>query len=194
MLKQIVLISGKQGSGKTTLQHKISSKMWARHFRAVESVNFADTIYKIHDFAKNTFRELDLVFPDKDGSLLQVLGTEWGRKTRGESVWVDVVRKRILKSNRDTYVIGDCRFENEFKAFPEALRVRLVASKDARKLRCSGWRDNDTHPSEVGLDHVDDSEFDMVFNTEEMDADSIAELVIAQLQKNNWREKRGKSL
>ena len=45
--------------------------------------------------------------------LLQVLGTEAGRKILGENIWVDTVLNKVKDKN---VVITDCRFPNEAKA------------------------------------------------------------------------------
>ena len=45
--------------------------------------------------------------------LLQVLGTDAGRKILGENIWVDTVLNKVKDKN---VVITDCRFPNEAKA------------------------------------------------------------------------------
>lgn len=47
----IVLISGKQGSGKTTLTSEIAKELWARHKIVTTEFMFAETIKEIHKFA-----------------------------------------------------------------------------------------------------------------------------------------------
>jgi len=110
---------------------------------------------------------------EKDGLLLQLLGTEWGRKKHGENVRIDAVKHKIAElasrfKEREKYlvIIDDCRFPNEFDAFPEALRVRLTASEDVRKARTVSWRENTKHPSETSLDDRED-DFDLLLLTEE---------------------------
>lgn len=141
----------------------------------------------------------------KDGPLLQFLGTEWGRKTYGDAVWVNALRGRVeiekLKRNNDAArlitIISDCRFENEFDAFPEALRIRLVCSEAERKLRAEMWRENTQHPSETGLDlYAAHGKFDLMFNTEDpaCTPEHMATLILAQLDKDCWIDKRGLEL
>jgi hypothetical protein len=51
---------------------------------------------------------------------MQTIGTEWGRQTISDSIWVDSCMARI-KNNSDnrTSVISDVRFENEAVAITE---------------------------------------------------------------------------
>ncbi|MFS6706496.1 hypothetical protein WHK35_14280, partial [Staphylococcus aureus] len=130
----------------------------------------------------------------KDGPLLQMLGTDWGRKTINENIWVSIAQKRAaaaLAENPKTLVIvGDCRFPNEFEAFPEALRVRLECPEDARKQRCSMWRENTAHASETGLDELArDKRFDLYLYTNTSNTTECVTLILAQLDKQSWAEK-----
>lgn len=195
----IILISGKQGSGKTTLQKALEKRLIERDQR-VRTMNFADVIYQMHD---RVLAVLDANWPyptqrdlKKDGPLLQLLGTEWGRKTISDSLWIDVMKQRVRMAHKnlqadDHVIIGDCRFANEFEAFPQALRVRLVADEEIRKIRCSMWRQNTTHPSEIGLDeHETNDQFDMTLDTEFLPVNGCVDLIMAQIIKGDWAEKR----
>lgn len=172
---KLILLSGKQGSGKTTLQEALRLAWNSRSESSAVPVNFADIIYEMHNEVRVVAKNYGIpIVQPKDGVLLQLLGTEWGRKTLGPDVWVNALRNQLerleyaLGKHCPNFVaiVGDCRFENEFDAFPDALRVRLRASKDVRKLRCSMWRPNDEHPSEVGLDAYDnEGRFDLVLDT-----------------------------
>jgi len=54
--------------------------------------------------------------------LLQTLGTEWGRDTVSQTIWVDTAMRRVqrlLDAGRDV-VITDCRFDNEAAAIKAA--------------------------------------------------------------------------
>jgi nucleoside-triphosphatase THEP1 len=193
--KQIILLSGKQGSGKTTLQNSLVTWLQQKELRVV-TLNFADVLYEMHNRVLDVLNEYwprrDIV---KDGPLLQLLGTEWGRKTIDEDIWVKIMQYKVAAAKDvDVFIVGDCRFENEFNAFPEALRVRLRADEGARKKRCSMWRDNTKHPSETGLDeYAVKGLFDLYINTDDTPAAGCLALVLAQLTKTAdvWIEKRG---
>ncbi len=190
---KVVLISGKQGSGKTSLQKSLAEQ-WALKHGRVSIINFADVLYEMHDAVlKILHNYIPNRFLAKDGPLLQMLGTEWGRKTIDENIWVEILKKKISFNTEpdQLIIVGDCRFENEFNVMPDALRVRLSCPSRIRKQRCSMWRDNDTHPSEVGLDTYDRlGLFDLCIRTEEVDIKGATSLVMAQLDKDVWMEKR----
>lgn len=201
-MSKIILISGKMGSGKTTLQKELAHQIFIRNKgtnHKVFLINFADVLYEMHDAVLAVLHKYkeprDIV---KDGPLLQLLGTDWGRKTLGENIWVDIMRARVGRiqaENLDTenyFIVGDCRFENEFDVFPEALRVRLYCPEVTRKERCSMWRENTAHPSETGLDqyYVQDK-FDVVLNTQVRPPEMCASVVLDALE-TDWTKRRKK--
>jgi len=200
---QIVLISGRQGSGKSTLQKRIvlDWQSQVKNSRAI-TLNFADILYEMHD---KVLQVLNQYWPPreivKDGPLLQLLGTQWGRDTIDKDIWVKCLQAKIKQLTEQNshyqnllFIIGDCRFPNELEAFPEALSIRLRASEETRKARVSMWRENTNHPSEIALDKYDiGDKFDLHFSTDKngFAVDEMSQLIIAQLLKNNWVEKRG---
>ncbi len=196
---KIVFLSGQQGSGKSTLQDALYTKIWRDPRKFAFKCNFADPIKDMHDAVLNVLHRFmkprDIV---KDGPLMQVLGTQWGRATLGENIWIDLLKEQIRQSiamprkeSVPYYIIGDGRFENEFDAFPDALRVRLHCDEEVRKKRCSAWRENTQHASETGLDsYSNNGKFDLYLDTEVCDIEMCSTLVMAQIDKNVWMEKR----
>jgi len=195
----ILILSGKQGSGKSSIQAEIEKRAREK-FRYVFLFNFADPLYVLHEFILNKMESAYGVAKpasNKDGVLLQLLGTEWGRKVHGPNIWVDIMKNRIAKqpTPKALFIIADCRFENEFYGFPEALRVRLYCDEAERKLRTHGWRETTNHASEIDLDKVHDAGlFDLYINTsgKNITIEGAASLILAQLDKNSWVEKREK--
>jgi hypothetical protein len=191
---QICLLSGKMGSGKTSLQKALSA-YWREKRGACVVVNFADVLYDMHDAVLNVLHEH---WPNrnlaKDGPLLQMLGTDWGRNTIDKDIWVKILQERVRKFSAGTLVIvGDCRFVNEIEAFPYALHVRLEASREVRRARCSMWRENDTHASEIGLDdQARAGLFDIYLNTETTDVAGCVSLLTVALDKGDWINRRKK--
>lgn len=182
----IVLLSGKQGSGKTTLMNEVKKVLEGGGYD-VRNVIFADTIYKIHDFAISLLSargvERDIV---KDGFLLQFLGTEWGRKTIDENIWVRCLLGEIQSirnlhpESKLAFIVSDCRFVNEFDGVEGALKIRLEASRELRKARCSQWRENDVHISETDLDrYATEGMFDLYVDTERDLERSVTQIVQA---------------
>jgi len=200
MRERIVIISGKQGSGKTSLANELVSRFFnKRDGFATYQLNFADTIYKMHDRCLDVLKECNFPTPKKDGNLLQLLGTEWGRNTLGPNIWVELLKGRINRFRkfevdqgfRHTMlvVVADCRFENEFDAFPNALKVRLECPEEVRKARILAtpgqmWRENTNHPSEVGLDaYAAAGKFDIYLNTYDTSLEGCANSVELGLKK-----------
>lgn len=200
----IVMISGKAGAGKTTTADRLEVEAKRVGYGMVYRMKFADVLYMLHDTLLNVMEDLTgKPRVKKDGKLLQLLGTEWGRTQYGPNVWSDMVKKTIDKvtaeflaknsAGRILFIIDDCRFENEFNAFPEALRVRLTASEEVRKARADAWRDDTKHPSEVGLDkHEKLGAFDLVIHTDDPASSPghCATLIIAKLKRKEWHSRR----
>ena len=188
---QVILISGKQGSGKTTLSSAITEKLQEESALRVYELSFASVIYEMHDAVRNIGYNYGIPLKEpKDGPLLQLLGTEWGRNTISEDVWVKAAQAKVLKileryelaPAMPIFIFGDTRFENELAAFPEALKVRLECEKDRRKHRVSMWRDKDDHPSEVSLDKAHETgKFDLELNTGILSPEICAERVLERL-------------
>lgn len=189
----MILISGKQGSGKTSTAKEVILALEARGYSArpitlAKPLKVMETM--IWDYLVDMY---GLQRPEKDGLLLQLLGTEWGRKTFGDDVWVNFAKISMesqqlqVQPKELVFVLDDARFPNEFDAFPHALRVRLECPEEVRKARAVGWRDWTQHPSEVGLDsYAQQGKFDKLFWTNgSQTAEQIAaEIVLA------WEMKR----
>jgi hypothetical protein len=100
--------------------------------------------------------------------LLQVMGTEVGRKMLGEDVWVNALFNSLEPTGN--YVISDVRFPNEYEAIKE------VGGFVVRVER-PGTQPVNAHPSETALD---DHEFDMLFSNDR-GLDDLGEAVTAWL-------------
>jgi hypothetical protein len=195
MVTKIILISAKQGGGKSTLSAEIrklfSDQMmegpW--NWMSVEMI-FAGAIYEMHDYCRKYLTDCGIeVSSQKDGDLLQFLGTEWGRGKYGPDIWVDILRAKIQETihhaektgvNKLLICIPDCRFKNELEVWPGAYRVRLECPEEIRRERCSMWRKNTAHASETDLD---DSlhKFDLVLRSDKVSALDLARKVLFEL-------------
>jgi len=76
--------------------------------------------------------------------VLQRMGTEAGRMTLGEDIWVDAATKDLL--TKKNYVFTDCRFQNE------ASRIGWLDGEVWRVTR-PGVEPANNHISEIGLDN-----------------------------------------
>lgn len=185
----IILLSGRQGSGKTTVGAGLVER-FKRIGCYSYQMKFAEPLYAMHNAVRQILQvagcdnmPAELI----DGPLLQLLGTEWGRKTRGENFWADIAKGRVEKqlwlSDRPAtkkppfIVFDDCRFPNEisvFDGFPR-FTVRLEAPEGIRKLRAEKWREATTHPSEISLDNRKD--WDMVIDTSDTNAERNVDII-----------------
>lgn len=178
----IILISGKQGSGKSTLAAGLHREL------GCAKVKFADPLYAMQGVLRQVAHKWGIPFAEKEGRLLQLLGTEWGRETKGQDVWVNAAKHAVLKDYvGEVVVIDDCRFENELRAFdglPKVVtwKVRLKATEAIRANRADGWREDTAHASEIGLDHLPDSAFHQVFDTTTSPPTEVLESVLYHLK------------
>lgn len=196
----IILISGPQGSGKTTLGKRLSIDLCLSG--PTWSVKFADPLYRLHDLVRVQMKHFDpdnllgLDYAKKDGELLQLLGTEWGR-AKNKNIWalLAVAKAKSLekmaidkRQGKNFYVIfDDLRFENEFDlikdCFVETLTIRLDAHQDVRKQRAEYWRENIQHPSETALNlYAVQNKFDLYFDTSFQSAEEISSAVLNRIQ------------
>lgn len=171
----IILISGRQGSGKSELTQRLQ-----QHYIS-KAIKFADPIYEMHKAVWNVLEPYGVKREAKSGDLLQFLGTEFGRK-RDPQLWVSIARARadLIVSLGRLAIIDDCRFRNELEAFPHALRIRLNCDREIRKARCDSWRENETHQSEIDLDGFD-HKFNLVLDTGELTAQETFDSVRAAI-------------
>lgn len=160
MINRIVLISGKQGSGKTTMGKLLVDRLSRRGIPAenIMLTKFAEPLYKLHDEVQGAAYRLGLI-PEvkaKDGKLLQLLGTEWIRNTIDPDAWMKYIKRKsesfFCQGGDRIVIVDDCRFPNELESFPDAYAIRLECPEPIRKARTESWRDNTDHPSETALD------------------------------------------
>lgn len=114
----IIGICGAAGSGKDEVATRLSN---AHGFRRVA---FADPIYEMlevftgmpeEQLRDRQIKESEIAWLGKSPrSLLQTLGTEWGRRHVSGDVWVKIAIRRALRSS--LVAIPDVRFDNEAEA------------------------------------------------------------------------------
>lgn len=165
---KVIMLTGKQGSGKSAVRSAL--------FDALENlgkgpypIKFADPLYEVCEMVYERLG-LDKTQPHFK-RLLQLVGTDWGRKAVDPDIWVEAARRKVSRAQDmgvELFIFDDCRFENELRAFSvtETTTVRLVAPEDVRRARADRWREDVNHPSEVGLDHLPDKEFDVLAVTD----------------------------
>lgn len=186
MKNVVVLISGCQGSGKTTTANNVADLLRSEGINVVRT-RFAAVLYEMHDACVEIGLKYGLPLKKKESRLLQVMGTEWMRESVDVNGWVNAAKGKVkheFSLNPDKVnvaVMDDCRFDNEFHSFDnedvEVIRVRLVAPESERKVRADAWRDDTSHASETGLDLYDErGMFDIRYQT---GSDGCSEMFVA---------------
>ena len=85
-------------------------------------------------------------------TFLQRMGNEAMKSEFGDSVWADLMKIQIARTEVDVVIIPDCRFAVELATFPQATTIRVINSKLPPPMN---------HPSETELiGHVADITID----------------------------------
>lgn len=119
----LIGLCGAAGSGKDTV-----ASMLTGFYR----VAFADPLYEMvsivtgllpEDLQDREVKEQEIDWIGKSPrQMLQTLGTEWGRDTISQSLWIDIGMRRIerLLADGRNVVVTDVRFDNEAAAIKAA--------------------------------------------------------------------------
>lgn len=208
--KMILFISGKQGSGKSTLRAGLA-KMATSLGLNVSREYFAETLYDFQDaaikwaatilgnkvpgyFETNGHQTGDRY---KNGVFLQTFGDVL-RGTFGEDILIKEVEKKVFSAigycaHNRLVIIEDGRLVGEYNAMKELaekigaafVSVQLSAPEDVRKARLGdNWRPSPSHKTETGLFHEAYAElFDYRIDTSQMSPDEIlAELKVELIE------------
>ena len=143
---RLIAFTGPMGAGKSTA---------ADAFPDAIHVSFAEPIRRMLialGVPEQNLRDPSLknaALPQFGGTsaryMMQSLGTEWGRKLIGDTLWIDTA-SRLIEQHLKTHdvVIDDCRFDNEADAV-HALGGVLI---DVMRL---GYGASASHASEHGI-------------------------------------------
>ena len=166
-MRRILFISGKAGAGKSALARAVHKLVVADGLSPI-ALKFADPLYSLHRVVYETMAEYGIELTTTiDRRLLQLLGTEWGRQTISDDVWVRCLRNRItavMAHPQAIVLVDDVRFPNELsmESLHGICKVRLSADAAVRKIRAAKWTDT-PHVSETALD--DATGFDITLDT-----------------------------
>lgn len=146
MSRRLVGLAGKKQCGKDT----VAGYLVREH--GFEQDSFAEPIRKfVADLCSYTRQELEAkkeevhpVYGQTPRMMMQTLGTEWGRNTIKDSIWLAGLLLRLAASGADSIVISDLRFDNEAEAIREAGGVIIHLARGVRGVV-------DSHASESGV-------------------------------------------
>ncbi len=142
-MKKIIVISGKQYSGKDTL-----AKLLLNEFESFKRIGIGDAIKLM--YAKNNSLTFDEIENNKSKFRTDLIRLgDWGRK-QNPDFWLN----EILNMNTDI-IVPDLRLEHELDVFKanNAFMIRVEAALDARKAR--GIITNENDLTETALDNYD---------------------------------------
>lgn len=127
--RRLVAFTGLAGSGKSTAaMHLVKRHGWQR-------VRFASPLKAMMAALGLSYEEIEGHLKEKRCDLLcgrtprfamQTIGTEWGRMTIGDDLWIRAFERALPNEGR--VVVDDCRYENEAEAVQAAggVIIRIV--------------------------------------------------------------------
>lgn len=170
---KVIAISGKAGSGKTTLARNILDQL--EETKSIALVKFADPIYEIQDSIQGELNKSAI----KDRPLMLKIG-EIVKQNYGEEVFTEtlVTKLKELEGHVDIAIIDDMRFGHELEALygsmNDLITVRLDAPEHILDKRV-GVKANRDHISEIDLDNA---MFDMYINVvDKNEKETVAEVI-----------------
>lgn len=137
----LIGISGKMGTGKSTLVTKLMNR-----YKPAAVVKVAGYLYQLQDMIYETL-EMDLE-GEKDRALLIALGM-WGRD-KDQNFWTHRAIHKANNSEADFVFIDDIRFPNEAKAIEDAggVLIRIDGEQRGDNLNPEAMQ----HETETALD------------------------------------------
>ncbi len=148
---KLIALTGKMGVGKSTA---------IEHFKTLlastANVKFAQPLYDIQEFVyeriSGAYQRPEAFV--KDRKLLQWIGTEWGRDTISNSLWIDLWKHNVnfVKAYKKMVTCDDCRFDNEAEAVKSmgGIIIKIVSNKTENRIDTTSGIVQ--HKSEQGVD------------------------------------------
>lgn len=161
---------GKQRAGKDTAAEFLAKVYGGTIYK------FADPLYEMmHSIYE--IAGLPHGSNTKDRTLLQLLGTDWGRKTIDPDIWMNIMDRRLTDQSRihdtmkehsifqdyneDNIFITDARFSNEIELLKKhGFKIYYIDATEENRI--SRGAVNLTHASETALDNY--SSYDYIID------------------------------
>jgi hypothetical protein len=150
---ELIGFNGKMGVGKSTAIQALKDLLLANS--PVKLVKFAQPLYDMQEFIYRRIASVvqrDASFT-KDRKLLQWLGTEWGRGTISQSIWVDLWKHEVENCSAKTIVVcDDVRFDNEAETVKSLGGKIIEITSNQTQNRIDTKSGIVQHSSEAGID------------------------------------------
>jgi hypothetical protein len=147
----LIGFNGKMGVGKSEAIKTLNEVS----NRPVELIKFAGVLYEIQELIYAKISPVYTRPPNfvKDRKLLQWLGTDWGRETISENIWVDLWKAKVVEAlgRGSTVVCDDVRFDNEAELVKSlgGLVVQITSNRTDERIDTKAGIAN--HASEAGI-------------------------------------------
>lgn len=153
---RIIALGGYKGTGKTTLAKTLV------HIHGFVRMSFADPIYDMilagfgidgrvmtTDQKEATIEWLGVSLR----YLMQTLGTEWGRNTICQDIWIRIMQRKLDVAKKSGYnvVIDDARFPNEVEMVQAEGGIVFETRRYSRPVEPPTPENTDLHSSEKGI-------------------------------------------
>ena len=160
-MKKIIGFCGKAHSGKSHAANIIKSE-----YPNAEIISFGDAV---RDMLK-AIVDVDSIYESETKEeiipelgvslrkLMQTLGTEWGRNSVSDSLWVDIFMMKVNNSKSDIIIVPDVRFQNEYNAIINngGIIINLKTGNDFKDIDLS------SHVSESFIPENNDKTFNVI--------------------------------
>ena len=165
-----IILSGKQGVGKTSVAEALVELIEEETDGRVEIIPFAEALKDAVSRTIDGFREAGLINTDELPKDLkrpahQTIGQ--GLRDHYPNIWVDTWLYKA--QNNDALVVNDdARYPNEIRKIANNgfFTVRLKASRELRAQRIE--LTGEDHDSETALDDFDEDEYDLVVDQDQL--------------------------
>lgn len=171
----LIAFTGLAGSGKTTAAKALV------HFHGYSRISFADPIRRMlmaigltaEDMADRKEVPHALIGFNTPRVAMQTLGTEWGRRTICDDLWLKIARRDIEQARAFPdfagIVIDDCRFDNEAELIRSLGGVVVKVERGGQVAMANG------HASEVG---VNPALIDRVITAADHDVNGLSKMAV----------------
>ena len=181
---EIIVISGKSGSGKDTFANMMRAKLEAAGCKCI-TAHFADLV---KHFCTDYYQWNGDKSTPEGRRILQVLGTNKVRQ-KFPDYWAETIAKFLaaIPDDFDCAFVPDARFDNEIavmkKYNPQAqiIRIERYNEDGSKYINPLLTLEQTQHPSETSLDDYEDWDY-IVENHNLKELEESAETVLADLQ------------